>query len=139
MATIGDVEFNVLTEDRLFDSEVTSHPVEGGDISDHIDLKPRSYSITGVVTGSDSPKKHSQLSQLRNSRELTRYVGRAVLKNCVIKSYTTSVDSVDIEGFTFTMEIREIKIAKPSTIGLLPMTLKVNVADVGNAGRVQTR
>jgi hypothetical protein len=54
-APIPDVHIDVtLTENHNFESEVTDNPVEEGVvISDHIDLKPESLTITGVI--SDTP------------------------------------------------------------------------------------
>lgn len=43
-----------LTENHSFESEVTENPVEEGvSIADHINLKPETYSLTGVI--SDTP------------------------------------------------------------------------------------
>ena len=140
MAKIGDVEFNVIDEERSFDSEVTEHPVEdGADIADHIQIKPRSFKVNGKVTGPEAGPKHLALHQLQSSKEPVNYKGRGRLNNCVVESLTTSVD-VDVKnGFDFSMTIREIEVAKPSTIGLLPADLKADTSEIGNAGRVQTQ
>ena len=51
-----------LTENHSFESEVTENPVEEGVvISDHIDLKPESLTITGVI--SDTPLNLSTSAQ----------------------------------------------------------------------------
>lgn len=139
MARIGDVEFNVLSESRTHSSDVTNHPVEDGvDIVDHVQIKPRVYSIEGVVGDDHDPANaHLRLVRMQRRGDLVNYAGRAVINNCIIESLTVNVDSSAIRGFTFSMTIREVRIAKSSTVALLPVPLKVDMAEVGNVGRVQ--
>lgn len=141
MAQIGNVTFNLVSEARNYTNEVTQHPVEfGSDIVDHVKNQLRTYSIEGIVGDNEEPAtKHRELSRIWENRQVVSYRGRSTLSQCVITSLTTTVDVSSRKGFRFSMEIQEVKIAKPSTVGLLPVSLKVEVAEVGNAGRVQPR
>lgn len=141
MARIGDVEFNVLSESRPHDNEVTTHPVEDGvDITDHVRKQPKVYSIEGHVGDNEDPgAKHLALSYLWARGDLVDYSGRTKMKNVIVENFTSDVDESTQKGFTFSLTLREIDIAKPSTVSLLPVSLKVDVAEVGNAGRVQAQ
>lgn len=141
MARIGNVTFNLVSETRNYTNEVTQHPVESGsDIVDHIKNQLRTYSIEGVVGDNEDPAtKHLELVRIWGRRQIVSYQGRNNLPQCVITSLTTTADASSQKGFRFSMEIMEVKIAKPSTVGLLPVALRADVAEVGNAGRVQAR
>ena len=141
MAKIGNVEFNLISEGRNHNNEVTQHPVEkGSDIVDHVKNQLLTYSIEGIVGDNENPAtKHQELVRIWSSRQVVSYRGRSTLSQCVITSLTTTVDSSSRKGFRFSMEIMEVRIAKPSTVGLLPVTLRADMAEVGNAGRVQAR
>lgn len=139
MANIGGVYFNVLSESRPHNLEITSHPVESGsDVTDHAKMQRLSFSIEGVVT-ENAPAAHAKMKNLQINKKIVSYQGRSVLKNCLVESFTSNVDSKLFDSYTFSMVITEIRIAKPSTIGLLPIRLKIDVDKVGNAGRVQIR
>ncbi|SDI16150.1 hypothetical protein SAMN05192534_12373 [Alteribacillus persepolensis] len=140
MARIGDVEFFLIDETRNYESEVTTHPVErGADVADHIQLNPLRYQITGEVTGSDAAEKHRALLKLRNARDITSYSGRANMSNCIVENYSTNVNVNYRNGFSFTLNIVQARVARPSTVGLLPAELKADTSEVGNAGRVQAQ
>lgn len=139
MANIGGIYFNVLSESRPHNLDITSHPVEeGADVTDHAKLQRSSYSIEGVVTENASAA-HAKMRNLQINKKIVAYHGRTILKNCLIESFTSNVDSKLFESYAFSMVITEIRIAKPSTIELLPIRLKIDVDKVGNAGRVQIR
>ncbi|MGY4689350.1 phage baseplate protein [Salibacterium sp. K-3] len=138
MARIGNVQFNVISERRTFDNEVTEHPVEDeGSISDHVSNDPVSYSIKGMVTNPGAAEAHRNLLKLRLSGEPTKYRGRSTLQRAVIESLETDVDEKIRNGFNFSMTIKQIELARPSTVGLLPASLEADTSEVGNAGRVQ--
>jgi len=141
MARIGNVTFNLVSETRNYNNEVTQHPVESGsDIVDHVKNQLRTYSIEGIVGDNEDPAtKHLELVRIWGKRQVVSYQGRNNLPQCVITSLSTTADASSRKGFRFSMEIMEVKIAKPSTVGLLPVALRVDVAEVGNAGRVQPR
>lgn len=141
MAKIDNVEFNVLSESRPHENEVTSHPVEKGvDITDHIQKQPMTYSVEGFVGDSESPEeKHLALKYLWARGDVVKYSGRGVLPKCVVENFTSNVDESSKKGFDFSLTLREIRVANPSTVSTLPVNLKVDADDVGSAGRVQVK
>lgn len=141
MAIIGDVEFNLLSESRTFDSEITQYSVEDGtDITDHVKPNWRTFSIEGIVgDAEDPPLLHSKFVRMQRKRGFVDYSGRAILTNCLISNFQSNVDDKSARGFRFSMTITQVKVSKPSTVALLPIALKVDVEAVKNAGRVQVQ
>lgn len=139
MAKLGDVSFNVISESRTYPNEVTSHPVEKGvDITDHVKVLNTGFDIRGRVGDAEDPAKvHSLINAMRRNREITTYVGRGILKNCIVKEFRSDVGVDSRKGFSFSLQLVEIKISKPSTVSTLPVSLRVDKKDVDNAGRVQ--
>lgn len=139
MAKIGDIEFNVISESRDYSADVTTHPVESGaDITDHVSMRLASYNITGRVGDNENPSSvHARIRSMQRRRELLKYRGRAWMDDCIIEGFNSNVDEKSAKGFHFTMRLTQVKVSKPSTVGLLPVALKVDAADVANAGRVQ--
>ncbi|MBU8908500.1 phage baseplate protein [Desertibacillus haloalkaliphilus] len=139
MASINGIPISVIDEDRNYDNESTDHPVEEDqDITDHVINNPITFRITGEVTGDNAAQIDAQLRELRRG-ELVRYVGRAILPNAVFDSYRTTVDSRIANGFRFTLTLKQVKLARPSTVSLLSPEIRSQVKDVGNAGRVQVQ
>lgn len=139
MASIGNVEFNVISETRSYSNEVTQHPVEdGADITDHVQLNQIVFDIEGIVGDNQNPAfVHEQLSKMRRERQIVEYKGRSILPHCVIQNFTSNVNADSRKGFTFTLQLVQIRVAEPSTVSLLPTMLQIEVKEVGSAGRVQ--
>ncbi|MDQ0299634.1 hypothetical protein J2S78_002054 [Salibacterium salarium] len=138
MARIGNVEFNAISEERNFVNEITDHPVEDeGAINDHVNNKPTTYTIEGIVVNPGAAQAHRDLISIRYHGDPVSYDGRATMKNAVIENLTTDTDVNISNGFNFNMTIKGIRVARPSTVGLLPADLKADTSEVGNAGRVQ--
>lgn len=60
IVTIGDVDVSAsLSEVHSLESDITDHPVEGNDVTDHIVMRPREIQIEGIVSdvklSTDSP------------------------------------------------------------------------------------
>ncbi|NGP45964.1 hypothetical protein G4V62_13780 [Bacillaceae bacterium SIJ1] len=137
MASIGGVHFNVISESRNYNNEVTSHSVEDDKtITDHVKPDPISFAIEGIVT-TDASTVHRDLLRLRASKTLLDYKGRSTIKNVIIERLKTDVDEKIANGFNFSMTIKQVRLARPSTVNLLPVSLKADTSDIGNAGRVQ--
>ena len=140
MASINGIPIYVISEERQYENETTDHPVEDGqDITDHVINLPIVFQIEGEYTGPDAGQIDAQLRTLRRTGQLLKYVGRASMVYAVIESYVSSVDSSIANGLRFSMTIKNIKLAKTSTVSLLAPAMKAQVKEVGNAGRVQTK
>lgn len=140
MARLGNIEFVLIREDRTYENEVTSHPVErGSDVTDHVTNQPLTFQIEGEYTGPDAGRIHREFVKLFRSGEPVYYSGRAAMANAVIENFTSSVDENIANGFHFSLTLKNIRVAKPSVVGLLPATLRADVSEVKNVGRVQPR
>ena len=139
MASINGIPIYVISEERQYENETTDHPVEDGqDITDHVINLPIVFRIEGEYTGPDAGQIDAQLRELRKGR-FVKYVGRALMYNAVIESYSSNVDSSIANGFRFSMTLKNVRIAKTSTVSLLSPAMKAQVKEVGNAGRVQKK
>jgi len=117
-AKLGDVEFSVIEEESPeLANEITERTVERGtDIVDHIRHRPVVLSISGVVVGDDAAQKLNQLREYARKGEVHRYVGRNIFTNMVIQSFPTSHTAQVRNGFSFRMELKEIRVARLETV-----------------------
>lgn len=116
MALINNNYVLAETENINYASESTSHPVEEGiDITDHVQRKPISLSISGVIA--DTSNKTSaniveSIRSLQSSGSLIKYVGRVTLSNLQIQSFSTNYENTNWGGCKFDIELKEVRIAK---------------------------
>lgn len=138
MADIDGIPIYVIQESHKYDNDVSSHPVESrSDVTDHVERKPVEFSLTGEYAGPDAANVHRELIRKRYSGDLVEYKGRGKLSNAVILSFQTDRNSSIANGFTFSMTLRQVSIARSSSVNLLSPNVRAQVKEVGNAGRVQ--
>lgn len=138
MARLGDVSFFLVDEGHNYESDITDHPVEfEQNIADHVKNRPVVFDITGKVTGDDAASVHLSLTKIWRSRQPVIYVGRGRIDNVVVGSLSTTRDNTNKHGFNFTLRVKQVRRAKPSTINLLAPSVRSQVKEVSNAGRVQ--
>ncbi|ABR46659.1 hypothetical protein Amet_4350 [Alkaliphilus metalliredigens QYMF] len=115
---LGEVEFSTVgNESPEFSNEITDRPVEDiGTVSDHINNKPTILAIDGYVTGIHAGQKISVLRRYFKTKELLKYVGRNIFDNMSIEIFRTDHNNRVANGFSFTMLLKEIKVAKSQTI-----------------------
>lgn len=112
MALINDTYVFVLSEDVTQEFQATSHPVEEGiDLTDHIKRSPLSLDITGEMIGADYMNDFEYLSNLARDGELVEYIGLHTVSDAVITKITSTGSSEIHGGISFTMQIKEIRIA----------------------------
>lgn len=93
--------------------DTVTHPVEEGiDITDHVRRQPISLSLTGEIVGENAADVISQLTKAHHTGVLCTYIGRNHIKNAQIVSFDTSHPNTIWGGCSFTMEIKEVRIAK---------------------------
>lgn len=115
MAKINNIQIWVKDESIDNSVESTEHPVEKGiDITDHVKRNPITLDISGEIVGSAAEEKKSRINALMTKGALITYVGRTALVNAQIQSFKTSYSSDIWGGFTFDMQIKQVKIAKPA-------------------------
>ena len=99
----------------------TSHPTETGlPITSTIQKQPIELSIEGRIVNNDkfdAAETRAKLEELLNSGSLVTYKGRATAKNMQILSFESDYDNKTWGGFTFSMALRQVRIAKSSYNG----------------------
>lgn len=138
MARLGDVSFFIIDESHNYEKNITDHPIEDGrSVSDHAERQPTTFDVTGEVAGENAPETHLALIRQWRESEPATYVGRGKLTTAVIESLNTSRDANIAGGFYFTMTLKQVRIARTSTVDLLSPPVRAQVKDVDDAGRVQ--
>lgn len=105
-----------VTESVSYETESSTHPVEKGvNIVDHVQRQPISLSISGVITDTSNKKSAEivdNIKKLQNSGSLIKYVGRISIGNMQIQSFTTDYSNKTWGGCEFSIELKEVRIAK---------------------------
>ncbi|WP_425447729.1 phage baseplate protein [Dethiothermospora halolimnae] len=138
-ATLGDIEFSVVSkENKNLKVNATEKPVEKGqDISDHVKKKPTILTLDGIIVGENAQINMEQLEKYQQEGEVLTYVGRNILDNVVIESFTEITDSSIANGFKFNMTIKQIRIAESQTVEIQQPVVKRQTKPVTNKGRQQ--
>lgn len=109
----GSLYIFVEKEDVKRGIEAVTHPVEKGiDITDHVRRNPVSILISGNIVGKTAADILSQLTKAHQTGALVSYIGRNTIKNAQIVSFDTGHPNTVWGGCTFSMEIKEVRIAK---------------------------
>ena len=92
---------------------ISDHPIEDGTVlTDHVKQEPLEISLSGKLVGTDAETVKTALELLQKQGCYVKYIGKEILSNAVIESFQTS-RTVDLSGgIQFTMNIREIRVAK---------------------------
>ncbi|MEK5278761.1 phage baseplate protein [Paenibacillus sp. FSL E2-0177] len=139
MALIDGKYITVENESPSFPVTVTEQPVEKGiNLIDHVQAQARTLSLTGVIVGTDAAKTRAYIIAAKDKGTIINYVGRNQFKG-LITDFSTGHDYTTADGFTFTMELREIKIATSSYVETLPPPIKAQVTKIVNSGTKQTQ
>lgn len=132
---IGDVVFTVTTEEApTLTCEITDKPVEGGNISDHGEFKPLDLKVSGVICGDDSEEKKETIMQYMKNVEILRYVGIDTATNVAITSFPIVRSSRIANGFSFTMTLKEMRLATGVVTVIDEAYVATQVNDLKNGG-----
>ena len=116
MALLNNLYVFVENEDVVEDVESTSHPVETGlEITDTIRRKPTSISLAGYIVDAGTLKAkeiRDNINKLKNEGSLIKYVGNNVVTDMQIQTFRTGYTKSTWGGMSFTMELKEVRIAK---------------------------
>lgn len=113
MAMINN--YYVWVKDETFKRgvSVSKHPVEKGlDITDNVKREPVTISIKGEIVGSNAKQVMDKITALHQSGKYVKYIGRNILSNAIIEDFETDHPNTIWGGCSFTMTIREIRVAK---------------------------
>lgn len=111
----SEVEFDAVDpEDTSWPAEVTQYPVESGrNIAEHVQLRPITVDIQGVVAGPEAAHKVFLLRKWRDRRDRVKYVGRNIFSGYVIVALDTEHSRRVRDGFWFEITLEQVRVAKP--------------------------
>lgn len=118
MALINNIYVHVTSGGESWDKSVdsTSHPVEKGlETTDTIRRKATTLSLSGEIVDYGNVKAMSAVSkieELKNKGSLITYIGRRAAKNLQIQSFKYDFSNEVWGGCSFSMELKEVRIAK---------------------------
>ncbi|KEQ22879.1 phage baseplate protein [Paenibacillus tyrfis] len=139
MATLDGRYILVEVEDPSHEVNVTEQPVEDNvNLTDHVQLKASSMSISGYIIGDDAAQIKQYLIDAMKAGSIVEYDGRNLFVG-LITSISTKHDHRVANGFSFSMTLKEISIAEASYVETLPLPIKAQVAPVISSGRKQTK
>lgn len=113
MASIGGITVWVESENINYEVESTEHPVEKGiELTDHVKVNPISLDISGEIVGQNAEELKERINALMKKGALITYSGNNTLSNVQIKSFKATHSNKIWGGFTFNMQIKQVRIAK---------------------------
>ncbi len=141
MPYIGDVLIEVIEDINFSESSATTdHALEDGEqITDHVEGKPITFSIKGVIKD-DTESKVLKLRKYRESGEILNFDYMTQLKNVVITDFGRNYNKDIKDGYSFSMSLKQIKIAKVASVVTVKLpVVKRQTKVVTNAGRKQVK
>lgn len=118
MATINGIAIFVESESVKRSIESTDHPTETGlPITSNIQKQAITLSISGKIVNNGKYKASeikSKIVKLQNNGSLITYKGRNTLKNLQIQSFDCDYTKDNWGGIDYSMELKEVRIAKSS-------------------------
>lgn len=134
MAKIDNYYVLAETETPDFSNEIPSQPVEKGvNVSDHVQRKPRSLSVSGFVAGPTSDKTLDFLKSASDRGKIVWFTGRTTMQGVITALSTTHDKSVG-NGFAFSLTIVEIQIATSTPAAKLDPPTRAQAAPIINSG-----
>ena len=120
MALLGDIYLFVQQEETESPVQTSEHPVETGvALTDHVLAKPACLRLEGEVVGPDCENTLQTLREWQRIGAAVHYVGRQVFKNAQIVEFSYQYTHRIAGGCSFTMTLREVRVAQNIyTIGL---------------------
>lgn len=113
MALINEYYVFVKDESMSYGVTATEHPVESGlNITDNVKRNAKIIKITGEIVGQNAAQTLSKIAALHTGGKYVKYSGRNVMSNALITSFETDHPNTIYGGCGFTMEIKEVRIAK---------------------------
>ena len=158
-ASIGSITIDAsISEDHVSTAELTENPVEdGGDITDHVRIKPLELTIEGVISDtpvtfsvinnisgiintvtsifgntSRSVDAYNELIKLQQSRDPFKVVtGLKVYENMILTELSIPRTAQTGNAIHFSATMRQIQIAKSETTGISTRSLSTSVTSLG--------
>lgn len=131
MAVINGLYIHCTSEDVNRDVEVLEHAVEEGfPISDHVKNGPISISLSGKIVNANNMLASdilSRISSWQRSGTIVNFSGRNVLNNAIITSFSTSHPNDTSGGCDFSLEIKQVRVAKSPFVVTTNKNLNIKV------------
>ncbi|MNC36221.1 hypothetical protein D3C75_847320 [compost metagenome] len=139
MAKLDGKYITVETEAPDYPVTVTEQPVEKGvNLVDHVQAGAWTMSLSGLIVGPDADKTRAYIVAAKDKGKVVRYIGRNRFTG-VITAFSTSHDYTVANGMTFSMDLREVRVATSSYVATLPAPVKAQAAAVANKGTQQPK
>lgn len=142
MALINGQYIHVVSEDVNRNVEVLEHSVESGfNVSDHVKNGPLSISISGKIVDVNETKASEILSKLaywQSKGIIISYTGRNILNNAMITSFSTSHDNGNFGGCDFSLELKQVRIAKSPLTVVNNTNLNITVGTLQQVNKTST-
>jgi len=132
LTSVGAIELSAsIRETHVYPNEVTAEPVdEGGDVTDHVRVKPVEVTIEGLVSNvgfadqsSSSAEAFEALLELRNSRQTTTLItGLASYADMAVVNLSFPRGANTGDALPFTLVLKQIRKVKTSTTTLAANT-----------------
>lgn len=136
MPYLGGVLIDVITSESLGEtSKTTDHALEDGEqITDHVENDPITLDLTGIIID-PSDEKLLKLREFRQKGELLFYNYRSRLETVLITSFSSKRDKNIKDGYSFTMTLKQIRMAKAPNVIRVSVPVKRQVKAVTKAGK----
>lgn len=131
----------ILVEDESlsFDVDITDQPVERDiDLSDHVQRKARTLSISGVIVGKDADQTRAMIVKAQDHGEMVRFTGRTTFTG-LLSGFQSKHEHTISDGFAFSLTMKEVRLAVSSVVEKLPTLIKAQAAKITNSGVKQTK
>ena len=140
MAYINNFWVFVETEDITRGVEISTHPVEQGlDITDNVKRSPVAISLSGKIVGEDASTVLSNITALHQSGKYVKYSGRNIINNAIIETFDTGHPNTIAGGCSFSMTIREVRVAKPAYMEQRKSSATANTKKATKSGTQQVQ
>lgn len=120
MALINNYYVHVTDEQVGRGVQVTEHAVEKGfPITDNVKPEAKVLSLTGMIVKADNTPAKTIIDSLESYHQkgkYVKYVGRNSMSNALITKFDTGYTNQITGGCTFSMEIKQVRIAKAAYV-----------------------
>lgn len=136
MPYLGDILIDVIESEELDESSsTTDHALEDGEqITDHVESDPIVLSISGVIID-PSDEKLLKLREYRQKGEILNYNYRSRLETVLITSFKPKKDKDIKDGYSFSMTLKQIRMAKAPNVIRVSVPVKKQVKPVSKVGK----
>lgn len=115
MGKLGSVKLTILNEALSTSIDATTYPVEkGSPITDHIQQKPQTLDIQGVIVGKSYIQNMQKLRDNMRAGKVLKYVGRFTANNVIILDISDNRKSEMKNGSEISIKLQYIRFATNS-------------------------